>query len=486
MSASDQINTIIDTALLQANVAAANAGEYANKAIAATDTIHLVEGAGDITGAIVLSLMAPPAGPSVPNIDNPAGAFAGIDAAISGRLIGGFNAILGSFFPDIQDTHNQAVEALEVLMATGASSVAAMQRRLDRDASSIDFLKSKFGRASIASDYVISRVDPGRAASGFMQAKFAGGGDAAAFLARRFALGDASVAQLLLMITSGGTALPASVEDQVWERDRARVLKENRRVKETTVDKWAAFGYPLPPGALVMQLQMIEADAQDKISQQSRDVAIKQIDVLIENIRTAVNEGMGGSGEAGNTLLSDASSASKALLDDAQAAARLTIEDAREAARIVIEDSMRAAQAMLTQSQEAARLLITLRQSAISSAVEYMRALALGPQVAAGLASSIASAQASAAEAVTRYFTAQVNAVSSYNQTEVAAASLRYQPLHDSGANRTQLHAAFNNALIGVANAKSNAALGAAQATGNIGAAAVSTLNAIASLTSSD
>lgn len=91
-------------------------------------------------------------------------------------------------------------------------------------------------------------------------------------------------------LTSGGTGINAAVEAQIWERDRNRVLREASRVEDELLVGWSSKGYPLPPGALVYAAYRVNADAQDKISQFSRDVAIKQAEIEIENVRFAVQQ----------------------------------------------------------------------------------------------------------------------------------------------------------------------------------------------------
>jgi len=91
-------------------------------------------------------------------------------------------------------------------------------------------------------------------------------------------------------ITNGGTGIPAAVEDQIWQRDRSRVLQESQRVEDELLTQWSSRGYALPPGAAVWGAYRVNADAQNKISQASRDVAAKQAEIEIENIRFAVQQ----------------------------------------------------------------------------------------------------------------------------------------------------------------------------------------------------
>lgn len=89
-------------------------------------------------------------------------------------------------------------------------------------------------------------------------------------------------------ITNGGTGIPAAVEDQIWQRARARELAEGMRQKYQAVDQWAARGFPLPAGAMVGAVADADQAISDRVSTISRDTAIKNVEIEIENIRFAV------------------------------------------------------------------------------------------------------------------------------------------------------------------------------------------------------
>jgi hypothetical protein len=100
----------------------------------------------------------------------------------------------------------------------------------------------------------------------------------------------AAEAWLCDVITNGTTGMPAAVENQIWERDRSRVLQDASRVEQELLEGWSAKGYAMPPGALVWAAYRVNADAQNKISQASRDVAIKQAEIKVETIKFAVGQ----------------------------------------------------------------------------------------------------------------------------------------------------------------------------------------------------
>lgn len=96
----------------------------------------------------------------------------------------------------------------------------------------------------------------------------------------------------LCSMLSGGTGIPAHIEEQIWQRDRARVLNEVGRSHREVLAAFAGRGFPLPPGAAQHQVSTLQRDAQDKVAQQSRDVAIKHLELLIENIRFAIGQAL--------------------------------------------------------------------------------------------------------------------------------------------------------------------------------------------------
>lgn len=91
-------------------------------------------------------------------------------------------------------------------------------------------------------------------------------------------------------IKANGTGIPIHIENQIWERDRARVGKETGRQVATAINSWAAKGYSIPPGAMVGQVAAIRRDAHDQLSTSSREIAIKVTEIHVENARFAVEQ----------------------------------------------------------------------------------------------------------------------------------------------------------------------------------------------------
>lgn len=90
--------------------------------------------------------------------------------------------------------------------------------------------------------------------------------------------------------TIGGSGLNPAVEQQLWERGRARILADSERAESEAMSTWANRRFPLPPGALTGQINQIRLDAGRKLAEQSRDISVKSFDVEIENVRFAVTK----------------------------------------------------------------------------------------------------------------------------------------------------------------------------------------------------
>lgn len=91
-------------------------------------------------------------------------------------------------------------------------------------------------------------------------------------------------------ITNGGTGIPTDIENQIWQRGRDKESLEAARLAYVASSSFAANGFSLPPGALAGRLQEVQQESANKNSTFGRDVAIRQIEIEIENIRFAVKE----------------------------------------------------------------------------------------------------------------------------------------------------------------------------------------------------
>jgi hypothetical protein len=103
---------------------------------------------------------------------------------------------------------------------------------------------------------------------------------------------DGKMQAWLTAALAGGTGINPVVEDQLWARERTRTLREAARATEEAATTWLGRGFAMPPGALVHQAVVIDREAQEKISESSRERAIKTWETEVENLRLAVGKTM--------------------------------------------------------------------------------------------------------------------------------------------------------------------------------------------------
>lgn len=147
---------------------------------------------------------------------------------------------------------------------------------------------------------------------------------------------------LAMAISQGGSGINATVEDQIWQRDRDRLTRAAASSSDEAVTEMAARGFPMPPGALNGRLMQIARERDSKIADQSRDRAIKTWEQEIENVKFAIGQ------------------------------------------------------------------VIDLRVRSIAAAGDYIRAMALAPQIASQLSVSSASAQANLISAASSFYSARI------------------------------------------------------------------------------
>ena len=213
---------------------------------------------------------------------------------------------------------------------------------------------------------------------------------------------------------NGGTGIDPTIERQLWERDRARVMNEAARAETEAHTTWANRGFALPPGALSGQVHQIRMGTQKALSEQSRDIAIKRFDAGLENAKFAVKTII----DTAQTALGAASDYIKTVMMGPQLASELALSqvDAKvkmvqamtslygaEVAALDPVVKLAAAQADIDmRGMEAnARGEMTALESRVRAAVGY--AEMLGAQAAAGLNALNASASISGSSSDTRH-----------------------------------------------------------------------------------
>jgi hypothetical protein len=103
---------------------------------------------------------------------------------------------------------------------------------------------------------------------------------------------DNAIAWINRALTTGGTGINSAVEQQLYERGRARLTIEAARAKADLMQGFANRGFPLPPGALVHGAQLVDQDMRNKLAEQSRDITIEAFRAELENTRFAVQQAL--------------------------------------------------------------------------------------------------------------------------------------------------------------------------------------------------
>lgn len=99
---------------------------------------------------------------------------------------------------------------------------------------------------------------------------------------------DEATAWMVDTITNGGTGIPASIEAQIWQRARDRVLREETQIKDSITLQYAARGQSLVQGSQAKKIEQARFERFQKTGEQSTNIAIKQVEIEIENIKFAV------------------------------------------------------------------------------------------------------------------------------------------------------------------------------------------------------
>lgn len=141
----------------------------------------------------------------------------------------------------------------------------------------------------------------------------------------------AATSWLVNTITVGGTGFSPAVEAQIWQRGRTRVITEGKRVEAQSMSEFANRGFTIPPGALVGKLQENRFEQMSKINQLSTDVAIKQAEIEIENIKFAVAEAI----KSRLAAMQTATDYIRALMSAPDAAARIALINSEARAKMV-------------------------------------------------------------------------------------------------------------------------------------------------------
>lgn len=101
---------------------------------------------------------------------------------------------------------------------------------------------------------------------------------------------DAVKTKLNFWLDNNQTGLSDAIYQAIWQRAREREDGISLQAREESFEEFAARGFSLPPGALVKRNQEIIQGNQNKSSSLSREQAIKQAEMEVDNVRYAMTE----------------------------------------------------------------------------------------------------------------------------------------------------------------------------------------------------
>lgn len=141
---------------------------------------------------------------------------------------------------------------------------------------------------------------------------------------------DALEARIQDMLNGDGTGLPAAIENALWERGRSRITRDGLVLEQNVANDLAARGFTAPNGVMVARLDEARFTGHVAVAGFSRDVAIRQAEIHIENLRFAMELAHRHRFDAISAAVQYVSSIIVAVLDKGIEKARLIVQ-AKEA-----------------------------------------------------------------------------------------------------------------------------------------------------------
>ena len=91
---------------------------------------------------------------------------------------------------------------------------------------------------------------------------------------------------------NGGTGLPVHIEQMIFGRAVDREARQAQANIDEVMRNSESLGYHFPPGVVAAQLRQAQKNYHDKVSDLSRDIAIKQAELEQSNIRDTITAGI--------------------------------------------------------------------------------------------------------------------------------------------------------------------------------------------------
>lgn len=100
------------------------------------------------------------------------------------------------------------------------------------------------------------------------------------------------VDDLVAILAAKGYSQPVAAENAIFQRGRSRALLDGARAEADAMASWAQRGFTLPPGAMMMQQQLVRQSTQDKVAQIASDIVVSQDAMAVEFYKFAIQQAL--------------------------------------------------------------------------------------------------------------------------------------------------------------------------------------------------
>lgn len=125
--------------------------------------------------------------------------------------------------------------------------------------------------------------------------------DVASILFDRSAM--TAVRAKVLEILAGATGVDEDTENAMWTREEERAQDVLNDALAKVKDNWASDGFPMPDGILAGALNLVNVEYMHKRLDMSRDIAIKNFELMVKQIEVALQVGIQVDSEEAKILL---------------------------------------------------------------------------------------------------------------------------------------------------------------------------------------
>lgn len=128
---------------------------------------------------------------------------------------------------------------------------------------------------------------------------------------------------------AGGHMLPVAIENAIFERGRSRIAKDYLALTQTVSSEMAGRGFTLPNGVMVARLDEAKFAGHAAVAGFSRDVAIRQAEIAVENLKFAMQMAYDHRKDAINAAIQYVGSILTTILDRGIQKAQLIVDAKR-------------------------------------------------------------------------------------------------------------------------------------------------------------